>query len=712
MRFADLDGSMIDVYQAATQMTDESGQTYPFTINSLLDKALGQRGLLRRLHRQHAHRQRLELGLGRDRRLGAGARRAGRLGRARCSSGSTAATARRSTRCPGAATSSTSRSTSAPVRTACAAMVPTTSAVGALTSVKRNGNPIPTTTQTIKGVEYAFFDAAAGSYEATYAVDDTGPAISNVTHAEHGDGKATINWDTDEPSDSRVDYGTNPDQPRPSQESSALTTSHGVQLTGLDPNTTYYYRVSSSDAAGNSSTEPPANQAPLKFTTPSASLTDTTTADFSAGTPDANTYVSETGDGEVTLQPDGRRGVLRRPGPAFRVVERHLGIAGRRRRRQRDGHRRRAPRQRRLRRDRPPPTAPAARSSSGRTSAVATSPTSASPTTSTTNWAFFSIRGDGSINARTNVGGAQPDTQLPSALIGSAHNYRIEWDASEVRYYVDGSLVVTHSANFGSTQMRPAASDFNAGGSDVAVDWLHMSPYPGAGSFTSRVLDAGQSADWGALSWIADTPAGTSVVLNVRTGNTPTPDGSWSSFTPINANGGDIPGNSRYLQYRADLSSSDQGTTPALSQVTASYNAGADTTPPTIVGRIRSRTRPGSSPTRTSGAVQRADGPSTINSSTIRLRHQGAGTDVPAAVTYSGDTATLDPERRPRPERGLQRHRRRTVTTRTATRSAPMTPGASRPRPRPSISPTPPPPTSAPAPRTPTPTSRRPGTAR
>ena len=65
-----------------------------------------------------------------------------------------------------------------------------------------------------------------------------------------------------------------------------------------------------------------------------------------------------------------------------------------------------------------------------------------------------------------NVGGAQQDTQLPSALIGSTHNYRIEWDASEVRYYVDGSLVVTHSANFGSTQMRPAASDFNAGGSE------------------------------------------------------------------------------------------------------------------------------------------------------------------------------------------------------------------------------------------------------
>ena len=174
--------------------------------------------------------------------------------------------------------------------------------------------------------------------------------------------------------------------------------------------------------------------------------------------------------------------------------------------------------------------------------------------------------------------GARPETQLQSALIGSAHDYRIEWDATAVRYYVDGSLVATHAANFGATQMEPIASDFTAGGPGVSVDWLHMSPYPGSGSFTSRVLDAGQSAAWGALSWAADTPAGTSVALSVRTGNTPTPDGSWSSFTPISANGGDIPGNSRYLQYQADLSSNDAGKTPVLSQVSASYTQAA--TPP------------------------------------------------------------------------------------------------------------------------------------
>ena len=58
MRFVDLDGTMIDVYQAATQMTDESGQTYPFTINTLLDKALGPEGyygaFTANLHTDHA----------------------------------------------------------------------------------------------------------------------------------------------------------------------------------------------------------------------------------------------------------------------------------------------------------------------------------------------------------------------------------------------------------------------------------------------------------------------------------------------------------------------------------------------------------------------------------------------------------------------------------------------------------------------------------
>ena len=49
------------------------------------------------------------------------------------------------------------------------AMVPKLSANGELESVKRGTTTLPLTFQTIKGVDYAFFDAAAGSYTATYS---------------------------------------------------------------------------------------------------------------------------------------------------------------------------------------------------------------------------------------------------------------------------------------------------------------------------------------------------------------------------------------------------------------------------------------------------------------------------------------------------------------------------------------------------------------
>ncbi|MGV3502886.1 MAG: DUF4082 domain-containing protein, partial [Adhaeribacter sp.] len=44
MRFTELNGTLIDCYQLVTQMTDESDQVYPFTVDNLLDKALGPEG--------------------------------------------------------------------------------------------------------------------------------------------------------------------------------------------------------------------------------------------------------------------------------------------------------------------------------------------------------------------------------------------------------------------------------------------------------------------------------------------------------------------------------------------------------------------------------------------------------------------------------------------------------------------------------------------
>ena len=77
MRFADVDGTTIDEYQAATQMTDESGQTYPANVNSLLDNAVGPQGYYG-VFTANMHTDLVVLaGVRRDHQLGARAERPG-----------------------------------------------------------------------------------------------------------------------------------------------------------------------------------------------------------------------------------------------------------------------------------------------------------------------------------------------------------------------------------------------------------------------------------------------------------------------------------------------------------------------------------------------------------------------------------------------------------------------------------------------------------
>jgi hypothetical protein len=49
------------------------------------------------------------------------------------------------------------------------AMLPNTTAAGTLASLTVGGNPVPFTTETLKGIPYAVFTAPSGSYVAIYA---------------------------------------------------------------------------------------------------------------------------------------------------------------------------------------------------------------------------------------------------------------------------------------------------------------------------------------------------------------------------------------------------------------------------------------------------------------------------------------------------------------------------------------------------------------
>ena len=126
MRFADLDGTMIDVYQATTQMTDESEPELPAPCRHAPRQRSRRRGLLRRLHGEHAHRSGRQHRLRRHPRLGASPAACRSCPRSRCSSGSTGATRRASAASRGAATRSRSRSPCGAGANNLQAMVPET----------------------------------------------------------------------------------------------------------------------------------------------------------------------------------------------------------------------------------------------------------------------------------------------------------------------------------------------------------------------------------------------------------------------------------------------------------------------------------------------------------------------------------------------------------------------------------------------------------
>ena len=65
-------------------------------------------------------------------------------------------------------------------------------------------------------------------------------------------GELTITWLTGEPATSLLRYGTNPASLNLAVTNNALVTSHVVKLTRLVPGKTYYFSVSSTDAASNS----------------------------------------------------------------------------------------------------------------------------------------------------------------------------------------------------------------------------------------------------------------------------------------------------------------------------------------------------------------------------------------------------------------------------------------------------------------------------
>jgi outer membrane protein assembly factor BamB len=93
------------------------------------------------------------------------------------------------------------------------------------------------------------------------------------------------------------------------------------------------------------------------------------------------------------------------------------------------------------------------------------------------------------------------------------------------------------------------------------------------GTYISDVRDAQTVAAWGTIKWRATTPAGTRVEIATRSGNTRTPDDTWSDWSPSysSPDGTAISSpRARYLQWRAVLVAA-RGDSPLLTSVSAAY---------------------------------------------------------------------------------------------------------------------------------------------
>jgi hypothetical protein len=121
---------------------------------------------------------------------------------------------------------------------------------------------------------------------------------------------------------------------------------------------------------------------------------------------------------------------------------------------------------------------------------------------------------------------------------------------------------------------RPGEAEVAVAGSNFGSVFLLGPGFAGSGTYESRVLDAKSFASWGRASWRADLPKGTGIALGARCGNTEEPDRTWSDWRTIIAEPQgsllDCPA-SRFLQWRAELTSGDPARTPVLREVAVTY---------------------------------------------------------------------------------------------------------------------------------------------
>jgi hypothetical protein len=390
-------------------------------------------------------------------------------------------------------------------------------------------------------------DPVTGSAPRTFQVpaapDTTPPVVSAVASSGSGT-SATVSWTTDEAATTRVDYGISASTLN-LNATGATGTSHSVALTGLTPNTRYYYRVTSTDTAGNSTVAPATSGAPAAYVPAVAPVVHSTVADFSTG---SGGYVADTSGGEImsapalgteftgTVIPSGWTNDALVTGGTTTVAGGSATVSGSRLR-----------------------TTSAWSAGRSLTAALELRPgqsvgwgSIANRSTGVT--ASFALGANGALTTRVSSTGATTTTSTVPGTWTGKHEYRIDWTTGTATFLVDGTQVGT-GAFSPSVNLRVMLVDPLQDASTLVADWVRVAPYNSSSTFTSAVIDGGAVVGWDTLTRDVSAPTGTTLVIRVRSGATPTPGTGWTAWATVNASSSSITRNARYLQYRVQMTS-------------------------------------------------------------------------------------------------------------------------------------------------------------
>jgi hypothetical protein len=173
-------------------------------------------------------------------------------------------------------------------------------------------------------------------------------------------------------------------------------------------------------------------------------------------------------------------------------------------------------------------------------------------------------------------------TLIPGVDLTQFHHFRITVSPTQVNYYIDGTLRITHNQP-GPIVTNPMAFwVLTQGiGRRFIADWVRWNQYPASGTFVGCTVDAGVLSTWQNLSWIGNVPAQTGATVETRTSNDAVNWSAWSaassatSFTITSPAG-------RYLQYRINLSTGNSASSPQIDSIAITALPGGATWTPSL----------------------------------------------------------------------------------------------------------------------------------